>query len=309
MKSSPILMVYRKQLGDLVLLQPAIQLLGERNAADILIATRPGFADVLDLMPGAVRLAEGFERLLAEVYCFDTKASTLRDAIAAFPAKRQLILTRPEPAWWYSVFFSKVWSAAGSRDEYRGLAFYRALGGSDFKPAQLQVPPVDWQPSDLPERYILLHPTSAWQRKTWPASSWIAMLERFLPHCDLPLVVTSGNEIWEQEMALEIAVRFPGRVTNLAGKTSLRAYLSLLSRAQLVLTVDGSASHLAAAFGRRVLTLFGPTNPSHWHYPSVRSKRLAASDYLSERHPPVVAIPVDAVFQAATDLLEVPLNG
>ena len=309
MKPFPLLLIYRKQLGDLVLLQPAIQLLAERHGAEILLRTREGFADVLSLMPGRVSLAGRVVRPLGQVFCFDTKWSSLSDALLALPAKRHLVLTRPDRAWWHPLFFSALWNVSRKLDEYRGLAFHRTLGGKDFKPPRLNMPPADWQPSGLPERYFLLHPTSAWQRKTWPASSWIAMLERLLMASDLPLVVTSGNEAWEQEMAAEIASRFPDRLINLGGKTSLRAYLSLLAKAELVLTVDGSASHLAAAFGRRVLTLFGPTNPLHWHFPTARSTRLSAADYVGGRRPPVAAIPVEDVFRAATALLETGIDG
>lgn len=303
MGKDTVQVVYRKQLGDLVLLQPALQLLGERHDAEVVVRTRPAFADVLALMPGRVRLAGAAERRPAAVYCFDAKMSSLRDAVSAFPAKRNLVATRQGDAWWHALFFSRIWRLVDA-DEYRGRLFYRALEGKDFSAPRLIAPPPAWLPADLPERYLVLHPTSAWQRKTWPAQSWIALLEKLLAVHSLPLIVTSGTEQWELEMAETIAAAFPERIISLAGKTSLRAYMAVLSGADAVLTIDGSASHLAAAFGRRVLTLFGPTNPVHWHLPTKLSQALAAASYVGDRRPPVAAIPVDAVFAAARQLID-----
>jgi len=75
-KSSPILVIYRKQLGDLVLLQPALQLLAERYGVNVLVRTRPVFTDVLALMPGDVRLAGPQDRTFSPGYCLDNKNSS-----------------------------------------------------------------------------------------------------------------------------------------------------------------------------------------------------------------------------------------
>ncbi|MGB0127720.1 MAG: glycosyltransferase family 9 protein [Rhodocyclaceae bacterium] len=304
-----ILLIYRKQLGDLVLLQPAIQHLAERYGRAIQVRTRPGFADLLDLMPGHVRLADGRGAKISDVFCFDTKLSSVADALRVFPARRNLLLTRAaERGWWWPLMFQKIWRADG-RQDYRAKVFFRAVGGDVFQPPRLTPPPPAWMPTDLPERYLVVHPTSAWRRKTWPAASWVALLSRLVPALDCPVVITAGTEPWEQEMAGAIARGLPTDGARLAGKTSLRAYLAVLSRAQAVLTVDGSASHLASAFGRRTLTLFGPTNPVHWHHPTRRSRRLWAGDFLQERKPAVGAIPVEAALAVTEELLEEPADG
>ena len=73
--------------------------------------------------------------------------------------------------------------------------------------------------------------------------------------------------------------------------------------AMATLCIDGSASHFSAAFGRPTLTLFGPTNPLHWHWPTPISRRLYAGDFIAERKPPTGAIPRAAVLEAALGLL------
>lgn len=300
--SGDILMIFRKQLGDLLLMQPAIQYLTEHFGVPVRVRTRPAFADLLALMPGRVTLATGVSRTISRVYCFDTKPSSIIDALISWPARRILILTRPERAWWYPVFFHEVLKVE-KRGDYRARLFQQSVGARNFKPPCLNPPPINWFPEGLPESYIVVHPTSAWRRKTWPVTSWIAFLTQLQTRISCPLLITAGSEAWEKEMATSIAEGLPEQAFNLAGRTSLKGYLAVLARAQAVFTVDGSASHLASAFGRPTLTLFGPTNPAHWNWPSHLSRRLWAADFCQERKPGVGSIPVAPVLAEAIDLL------
>ena len=50
-------------------------------------------------------------------------------------------------------------------------------------------------------------------------------------------------------------------VTNVVGQTTLPQLVALLERASLVVANDSGPMHIAAALGRPLVTLFGPTNP------------------------------------------------
>lgn len=58
----------------------------------------------------------------------------------------------------------------------------------------------------------------------------------------------------------EICQRFPERVFNLAGKTSLRELIALIHLCSVFLTNDSGPMHIAAALGTPLLALFGSTN-------------------------------------------------
>jgi ADP-heptose:LPS heptosyltransferase len=60
--------------------------------------------------------------------------------------------------------------------------------------------------------------------------------------------------------AVPLAASLPG-VINLAGKTNLRQLVALLERASLVIANDTGPMHIAAALGRPLVTMFGPTSP------------------------------------------------
>jgi heptosyltransferase-2 len=51
-----------------------------------------------------------------------------------------------------------------------------------------------------------------------------------------------------------------GRVVNLIGRTSLRALVGVIDRSAAIVANDSGAMHLAAALGRPVVAVFGPTD-------------------------------------------------
>lgn len=291
-----LLVIYRKQLGDLLLLQPALTFLAERHGWPVAVAGRPGTAELLSLMPGRIGSVEPLATLAGarRLYCFQT-ADTWRAALV--PAGEKILcLTRSTAAGFVQRRVFDQISVEAAADSYRALVNFRLVGGAaaDFAPPRLHAPPAAWLPAGLPERYVLLHPTSAWREKSWSASHWAEVL-RHLGQA-WPVVLTSGRSDWEQALCREIVAAAPDRVLDLGGKTSLREYFAIVHRASAVLCVDGSASHLAAAFGRPALTLFGPTNPVHWHWPTPAQRALSAEQFApGVRKPAVDGIPVAAV--------------
>lgn len=295
-----IRVICRQQLGDLLLHQPTIECLAQQSGHDVAIVTREGHRPLVDVMPGAHfgNFQPGLRH--GRTYCFDGKVySTLRSLhprgdgrTLVIPAKKRRLLHR---------LAFDTFASLDKGMQYTAQAIYRAAGcpPDRFAPPRLLPPPADWLPSDLPADYLLLHPTSAWQRKSWPAAHWIALLaELRLP---LPVLLTSGPSDWERAQCAEIAagLRAAGLAhLNLSGTTSLRQYIALLSQARLTLCVDGSSSHIAAAYRRPTFTLFGPSNPAHWHWPTAYSRCLWAGDYSSERHPAAAAIPPAAAAAA-----------
>jgi len=171
-----------------------------------------------------------------------------------------------------------------------------------FRPPQLTRPPAAWRPSgwnDAP--FVLLNPTSGWRQKTWTAEGWAAVL-RTLHEAGSPRVLmTSASTDWQVAHCREIETQAGAQVSSLANGTSLENFLWLCAHADMVLTVDGAASHLAAAFGRRSLTLFGPTNMANWHHPTPLNRALSApKDKDGKRR--LRKLPPQEVCHAARDL-------
>lgn len=302
MKEPVALVIYRKQLGDVLLLQPALEYLVQQGFS-VRLDTRPSFVDLLSLMPGNIRLQSGWGGMPNRVYCMESRIGAILKAVLAPARHRFLCLTSDKAKWWYKWAFSE-YRTLPKESVHVSLAHYLLLGGrrSDFSPPRLNPPPPSWQPEGVPDRYLLLHPTAAWARKSWPEERWSRVLQRL--DTNLPIVMTSGGAAWEVAMVKRIAEAVGDRqIISLGGKTSLRQYISVISRARAVFCVDGSASHLAAAFRVPAVTLFGPTNAMRWFWPTARHICLKASDYTEIRKPPTAAIPENAVLEAVQSLL------
>jgi heptosyltransferase II len=97
--------------------------------------------------------------------------------------------------------------------------------------------------------------------KRWPVAHWRALLETLLaehPGATVLLFGTANDRI----LTDEIARGFDGdRVQNLAGRTTLAAYMEKLGACTLLVTNDTGGMHLANALGVPLIALFGPTNP------------------------------------------------
>ncbi|HEY0937169.1 MAG TPA: glycosyltransferase family 9 protein, partial [Trebonia sp.] len=103
----------------------------------------------------------------------------------------------------------------------------------------------------------------------------------------------------------------------LAGQTSLNCLAALAASARLVISGDTGMSHLASAFARPSVTLFGPVPPSEWgppRYPRHQVLWAGAPGYRGDPHavrtdPALGAITVDAVCDAAAAALGAPVAG
>ena len=104
------------------------------------------------------------------------------------------------------------------------------------------------------ERYAVLMPGANWETKRWPVENFAALVEPLKERFGLRSVLSGGADV------VELAQRVP-QALNLAGKTNLRQLVALLEQADLVVANDSGPMHIAAALGRPLVTVFGPTNP------------------------------------------------
>ncbi len=264
---------FHKQLGDLVLLEPALSKLRDHHGAPVRLLTRNGHADLARLMSG-VAVGRGFPLSQAScAYCFDPlNKSTLRSLLAPVRSRRLIIPERRELRWYHPILFPHDANPELGED-YVAEFFWRNTpvpSQAAFRPPILTPPPEDWAPREKPPKgFVLLNPTAGWKKKLWTAEGWTQVLRAI---GNSPVVITSASNVWQIAHASDVC-RAAG-ATMLS--TSLREFLWLCANASLVLTVDGSASHLASAFDVPCFTLFGPTSRSNWHRPNPRHQAFQA---------------------------------
>lgn len=110
-------------------------------------------------------------------------------------------------------------------------------------------------------RWILLNPGARWWNKRWPVAAFRETLRRLA--IEFPahrFAVLGGKE--DAELAREIILGAPERTANLAGSTSLGELVEVIRACDLIVTNDTGPMHIAAALGRPMVALFGPTNPN-----------------------------------------------
>jgi len=109
-------------------------------------------------------------------------------------------------------------------------------------------------------RWIVLQPGARWVNKRWPVEHF-AQLVRMLSSdfADLRFAVLGGAA--DAPLGSMIAQAVPGRSLDLTGKSSLPEMVEIIRAAALMVTNDTGPMHVAAALGKPVVGLFGPTEP------------------------------------------------
>jgi len=118
------------------------------------------------------------------------------------------------------------------------------------------------------QSFAVIHPGTARPEKYWTCAGWAAVIDHLILEKKLPVVITGGSDAAEISHieAVKTALRPEARsqVIDFSGQLSLPQTAAIISKSKLVLGVDTAAMHLAAAFEKPQLVLFGPTNPYHW---------------------------------------------
>ncbi|MBL4709473.1 MAG: glycosyltransferase family 9 protein [Flavobacteriales bacterium] len=82
---------------------------------------------------------------------------------------------------------------------------------------------------------------------------------------DSPIVLIGGKE--DQSIGQEIERTAPSRIYNASGKTNLNESATLIKNAKVVITHDTGMMHIAAAFQKKIISIWGNTVPDFGMYP------------------------------------------
>lgn len=110
-----------------------------------------------------------------------------------------------------------------------------------------------------PRSFIAALPGARWASKLWPTEHWAALLDLLAADGEPPVVLLGGPDDRTRADAIRSGTRTAP--IDLVGRTSLRELLALLARADRVVCQDSGPMHMAAALGRPLAAIFGPTDP------------------------------------------------
>lgn len=108
--------------------------------------------------------------------------------------------------------------------------------------------------------WVALQPGARWQNKRWPVEKFAELVRQLTQTHPAARFAVLGdkNDRLLGDIIVEAA---PGRCLNLCGQTTLSEMVEWIRRCDLLITNDTGPMHAAAAMGKPLIALFGPTEP------------------------------------------------
>jgi ADP-heptose:LPS heptosyltransferase len=271
-----ILVLQLKRIGDLVLTTPALAALkAGLPGCHLALAVHSGTSGLLPVLPhfdSAIVFGHGrgwapwqqvltgrFDAVL-DFTGTDRSAAATRLSRAPRRSTFQWVHGKGLRRLAYTEFVESSVRERHTIDHYLDLT--RAFTGAECASPEPELARPEGEP--VAERYAVIHPYTARPEKNWSPHSW----GEIIAHCDargLKCLLTGGAAAEEKEHHAAIIAAANGKpVQSLAGETDLLRLCGLIASANLVISPDTGAVHLAAAYQRPQIALFGPTNPFHW---------------------------------------------
>ncbi|MEM9930837.1 MAG: glycosyltransferase family 9 protein [Bacteroidota bacterium] len=278
-----VLIIRFSSIGDIVLTTPVIRCLKQQTAYEVHFLTKQSFAGVLRDNPYIDRLwtitkdvKELADSLLQEQFAY---IIDLHGNLRTRELKTRLFFTaalhlraRPKSYTFPKLNFQKYlltrlginrMPAVHIVDRY--LATVKKLGvvndgqGLDYfiQPAD----EVDLVQEGLPAQYVAFVIGAAHATKRLTEAQMIA----FCQALGQPIVLLGGPA--EAEMGQRITAAAGEQTHNACGRYSLAGSASLISQAALVVTHDTGMMHVAAAFRKTIISVWGNTVPDLGMYP------------------------------------------
>ena len=123
-------------------------------------------------------------------------------------------------------------------------------------------------------KFIVLHPGKRgkfYAEYSWPLENFAAVANFLIEKHNLSIVITGSRE--EEKIAKELFSRIKkkDKVAVASGKLTLKEFAALLKKAELLISIDTAAVHIASAFNVPIIAL-NVKYPKIWH-PYMRKER------------------------------------
>ena len=109
-------------------------------------------------------------------------------------------------------------------------------------------------------KLILLQPGARWKNKRWPANHFAELIRSLAGKFPTARFAILGDK-GDHPLGEMISQAAPEKILNLCGATTLPEMIEWVRRCDLLITNDTGPMHVAAALGKPLVALFGPTEP------------------------------------------------
>ncbi|MBC7875242.1 MAG: glycosyltransferase family 9 protein [Ferruginibacter sp.] len=270
------LIIRFSSIGDIVLTTPVIRCLKKQvPGAEVHFLTKDSFRQVVAHNPYIDKLhvlAHSWELMIEELrteaydYIIDLhhNAQTLR-VKNALKKKTFSFYKLNIQKYFYTAFKINVLPKIHIVDRYLetvgSFGVKNDGGGLDYFIAPHEQVKKEDIPASHAAGYIACVIGAAHATKRWPVHKW----KEFCMTMDHPIILLGGPE--DAASGNEIAETDPVKVYNACGKFKLNESADLVKRSKLVITNDTGLMHIAAAFNKPIISLWGNTVPAFGMYP------------------------------------------
>jgi ADP-heptose:LPS heptosyltransferase len=259
-------------MGDIVLTSPVVRCLNQQADVEIHYLTKTVFADLLTSNPHLTRIwtfekepNHLFSQLKAERFDYiidlhnNLRSLKVKLALKArlshfprvytFPKLRiaRFLLTKMGidimPKKHIAELYMEAVKPLGIRYDNKGLDYFLPENTTLSQSTEFKQ-----------EHYDVFAVGATHFTKRLPTESIIQICQ----HRALPIVLIGGKQ--EAETGLEVAAACGSKVINLCGQVTLHQSALLVRGARTVLTHDTGMMHIAAAFGKPILSFWGSTH-------------------------------------------------
>jgi len=132
--------------------------------------------------------------------------------------------------------------------------------------------------------YAVLSPAASARSKMWPSASFTRVAEYLISRYHLKSVVIAGPG--EESIARDVVRPSKDCAVDLTG-LDLKELVALIAGARVFIGNDSGPMHIAAAFDRPLVAIFGDSNPTVWSpWTSGANRVLIAAGVSHERSGP-----------------------
>jgi len=270
-----ILLLRFSSIGDIVLTTPVIRCLKQQlPQAEIHYLTKENFKDILDLNPY-------LDKLITFTKSTDEVISTLKkekyDLVIDLhknirTAKLKVSLFRKNISFdkinlekWLTVntkkksFLPKVHIVDRYLESLKKIGIKNDFSGLDFflsKEDQIEIP------LEIQNGFIAFAIGAQFATKRLPIDKMISLLSKI----NQPIVLLGGKE--DKETSMKILNALPNqKMIDYCGMLSIRQSAFVVLKSTVVLTHDTGLMHIAAAFKKPIVSIWGNTIPEFGMYP------------------------------------------
>lgn len=271
-----VLVVRFSSIGDIVLTSPVIRCLHEQLGAIVHVITKDAFADIYRSNPHVAKVltvrsaAQEVEAALkAEKYDFvvdlhnNLRSFKVKRMLAAVPCASfpklnvekfiyvKLGLNRMPDVHIVDRYFEAV-KPLGVKNDGKGL---------DYFIAPANTVDISSLPSSHHHGYVAVTASAKFATKELPTDKMIAIVRSL----NRPVMILGGKD--DISKGEKIAEACGPIVYNACGKYNLDQSASLLQQSDFVISHDTGMMHIAAAFKKKIYSVWGNTVPDFGMYP------------------------------------------